>query len=51
MVLIRVKMGSLLVAWLAVLFVRKDNSLRRAVDIKAFKILLKTPDFEEQLYE
>lgn len=45
-VLVRVKMGSMLVAWLAVVFVHKDNSLRRAVDIKAIKIFLKAPDFD-----
>ena len=47
--LLKVKVGSHLAAWLAIKFLPKDLTIRKAVDIIFIYKFFKIPDFESKL--
>lgn len=49
--LVRVMNGEFIAAWLAIKFLTKDVTIRRAVDILLIHKFIKIPNLEQQLIE
>ena len=51
MTFLRGKAGKLVVAWMVVVFMTRDNRLRRRVDIRFLHKFVRIPSFEDSFWE